>query len=334
VSRQPAGGDPAVATLAAGVLAGERRALARAITLIESSRSGHELQARALLEALLPHTGRSLRLGVSGAPGVGKSTLLEALGMHVASPSRRLAVLAVDPSSAVSGGSILGDKTRMERLARHPHAYIRPSPSGGTMGGVAGKTREVILLCEAAGYGVIMVETVGVGQSEVAVAGMVDMFVLLQLPHAGDDLQALKKGIIELADMVVINKADLDARAAELAAAQVRNVIALLAPASPHWTPPVLAASALTGTGVPELWSQVERFHRAMTASGELQARRRRQAVDWMWSLIDTELRARFRRHPAVRESLDRLTEAVSRGEVEASVAARQLFAAAREDKG
>ena len=332
MSRQPAGSDPAVATLAAGVLAGERRALARAITLIESSHPGHGLQARALLEALLPHSGRSLRLGVSGAPGVGKSTLLEALGTYVASPGRRLAVLAVDPSSAVSGGSILGDKTRMERLARHPHAYIRPSPSGGTVGGVAGKTREVMLLCEAAGYGVVMVETVGVGQSEVAVAGMVDMFVLLQLPHAGDDLQALKKGIIELADLVVVNKSDLDAGAAELAASQVRNVIALLAPASPHWTPPVLTASALTGAGVPELWSHVERFQQAMAASGELQARRRRQAVDWMWSLIDGELRARFRRHPAVRESLDRLTHEVSRGTLEASAAAQQLLAAARED--
>jgi GTPase len=331
VSRLPAGSDPAVETLAAGVLAGERRTLARAITLIESSRREHQFQAGALLEALLPHTGRSLRLGVSGAPGVGKSTLLEALGLHVAGRGRRLAVLAVDPSSAVSGGSILGDKTRMERLAQHPDAFIRPSPSGGTVGGVAGKTREAILLCEAAGFGVIMVETVGVGQSEVAVAGMVDMFVLLQLPHAGDDLQALKKGIIELADMVVVNKADLDTRAAELAAAQVRNIIALLAPASPHWAPPVLAVSALTGAGVPELWNHVERFHEAMTASGELQARRRRQAVDWMWSLIDTELRMRFRHHPAVQESLDRLIDAVSRGTVEPAAAAHQLLAAARE---
>ena len=332
MSRLPAGSDPAVETLAAGVLAGERRTLARAITLIESSRREHQLQAGALLEALLPHTGRSLRLGVSGAPGVGKSTLLEALGLHVAGRRRRLAVLAVDPSSVVSGGSILGDKTRMERLAQHPDAFIRPSPSGGTVGGVAGKTREAILLCEAAGFGVIMVETVGVGQSEVAVAGMVDMFVLLQLPHAGDDLQALKKGIIELADMVVVNKADLDMRAAELAADQVRNIIAMLAPASPRWSPPVLTVSALTGAGVPELWSQVERFHEAMTASGELQARRRRQAVDWMWSLIDTELRARFRHHPAVRESLDRLTEAVSRGTVEPAAAAHQLLAGAREN--
>lgn len=332
MSRLPAGSDSAVEMLAAGVLAGERRTLARAITLVESSRREHQLRARGLLEALLAHTGRSLRLGVSGAPGVGKSTLLETLGLHVAGQGRRLAVLAVDPSSAVSGGSILGDKTRMERLAQHPDAFIRPSPSGGTVGGVAGKTREAILLCEAAGYGVIMVETVGVGQSEVAVAGMVDMFVLLQLPHAGDDLQALKKGIIELADMVVVNKADLDARAAELAAAQVRNIVALLAPASPHWTPPVLAVSALTGAGVPELWNHVERYHETMTATGEFQARRRRQAVDWMWSLIDTELRARFRRHSAVRENLDRLTEAVTRGTVEPAAAARELLAAAREN--
>ena len=326
------GDDPTAAALAAGVLAGERRALARAITLIESSRREHQLQARSLLEALLPHAGRSLRLGVSGAPGVGKSTLLETLGLHIAGEGRRVAVLAVDPSSAVSGGSILGDKTRMERLARQPNAFIRPSPSGGTLGGVAEKTREAILLCEAAGYGVIIVETVGVGQSEVAVAGMVDMFILLQLPHAGDELQALKKGIIELADAVVINKADLDARTAELARAQVQNILTLLAPASPDWAPPVLAVSALTGAGVAELWKEVTRFEAAMTANGELPAKRRRQAVDWMWSLIDAELRARFRHHPAVRESLDRLTAAVCQGTVTPSAAARELLAAARED--
>jgi len=332
VSRFPPGVDPAAEALAAGVLAGERRALARAITLVESSRREHQLRGQSLLEALSPHTGRSLRLGVSGAPGVGKSTLLETLGTHVAEEGRRIAVLAVDPSSAVSGGSILGDKTRMERLAQHPNAFIRPSPSGGTLGGVAGKTREAILLCEAAGYGVVIVETVGVGQSEVAVAGMVDMFVLLQLPHAGDELQVLKKGIIELADLVVINKADLDARAAELACAQVQNVLTLLAPASPDWAPPVLAVSALTGAGVPELWKAVTRFEAAMTASGELQAKRRRQAVDWMWGLIDAELRARFRHHPAVCDSLDRLTAAVSRGAVAPSAAARELLAAAREN--
>ena len=332
MSRFPPGIDPAAQALAAGVLAGERRALAQAITLAESSRREHQLRAQSLLEALLPHTGRSLRLGVSGAPGVGKSTLLEALGLHVAAEGRRVAVLAVDPSSAVSGGSILGDKTRMERLSQHPNAFIRPSPAGGTLGGVAAKTREAILLCEAAGYGAIIVETVGVGQSEVAVAGMVDMFILLQLPHAGDELQALKKGIIELADLVVINKADLDARAAELARVQVENILTLLASASPDWAPPVLAVSALTGAGVPELWREVTRFEAAMTASGELQAKRRRQAVDWMWSLIDAELRARFRHHPAVRDSLDRLTAAVIRGTVTPSAAARELLAAAREN--
>jgi LAO/AO transport system kinase len=332
VSRFQPGGDPAVEALAAGVLAGERRALARAITLVESSRREHQLRALSLLDVILPHTGRSLRLGVSGAPGVGKSTLLEALGTHVAGVGRRVAVLAVDPSSAVSGGSILGDKTRMERLAQHPNAFIRPSPSRGTLGGVAEKTREAILLCEAAGYGVIIVETVGVGQSEVAVAGMVDMLVLLQLPHAGDELQALKKGIIELADLVVINKADLDARAAELARAQAQNVLTLLAPASPDWTPPVLAVSALSGAGVPELWAEVARFEAALTTNGELQAKRRRQAGDGMGGLIDAELRARFRHHPAVRDSLDRLTAVVSRGAMTPSAAARQLLAAAREN--
>jgi LAO/AO transport system kinase len=331
VSRFPPGIDPAAQALAAGVLAGERRALARAITLVESSRREHQLRARSLIDALLPHTGRSLRLGVSGAPGVGKSTLLEALGLHVAGEGRRVAVLAVDPSSAVSGGSILGDKTRMERLSRHPNAFIRPSPAGGTLGGVAARTREAILLCEAAGYGIIIVETVGVGQSEVAVAGMVDMFVLLQLPHAGDELQALKKGIIELADLVVINKADLDARAAELARVQVENVLTLLAPASPEWRPPVLAVSALKGDGVAGLWKEITRFEAAMTANGELQAKRRRQAVDWMWSQIDAELRARFRQHPAVHDSLDRLTAAVIRGAVSPSAAAQALLAAARD---
>ena len=332
MNRLPPGRDPAAEGLAAGVVAGERRALARAITLVESSRREHQVRAQSLLEAVLPHAGRSLRLGVSGAPGVGKSTLLETLGMHLAGEGRRVAVLAVDPSSAVSGGSILADKTRMERLAQHPSAFIRPSPSGGTLGGVAQKTREAILLCEAAGYGVVIVETVGVGQSEVAVAGMVDMFVLLQLPHAGDELQALKKGIIELADMVVVNKADLDPRAAELARVQVENVLALLAASTPDWRPPALAVSALTGEGIPRLWQEVTRFQAAMTANGEWQARRRRQAVDWMWGLIDAELRARFRHHPAVRESLDRLTAAVTRGTVTPAAAARELLAAARDN--
>ena len=332
MSRLPPGRDPAAEALAAGVVAGERRALARAITLVESSRREHQVRAQSLLEAVLPHAGRSLRLGVSGAPGVGKSTLLETLGMHLAGEGRRVAVLAVDPSSAVSGGSILADKTRMERLAQHPSAFIRPSPSGGTLGGVAQKTREAILLCEAAGYGVVIVETVGVGQSEVAVAGMVDMFVLLQLPHAGDELQALKKGIIELADMVLVNKADLDPRAAELARVQVENVLALLAASTPDWRPPALAVSALTGEGIPRLWQEVTRFEAVMSANGELQARRRRQAVDWMWGLIDAELRARFRHHPAVRESLDRLTAAVTRGTVTPAAAARELLAAARDN--
>ena len=323
--------EPGDQGLAAGVLAGERRSLAKAITLVESSRREHQLRAQRLLEAILPHAGNSLRLGASGAPGVGKSTFVEALGLHLAGQGHRLAVLAVDPSSAVTGGSILGDKTRMERLSQHPNAFIRPSPSGGTLGGVAEKTREAMLLCEAAGYGMIVVETVGVGQSEVAVAGMVDMFVLLQLPNAGDELQALKKGIIELADMVVINKADLDARSAELARAQVQNVLTLLAPASPHWAPPVLAISALTGAGVAELWTEIGRFRTTMTASGELQAKRRRQAVDWMWSLIDSGLRSRFRHHPAVRERLDQLTGAVSHGAMTPSAAARMLLALAQE---
>jgi LAO/AO transport system kinase len=321
-----------LSTLADGVLAGDRRALAKAITLVESTLPEDRRDAQALLEALLPRVGESLRLGISGAPGVGKSTFIEALGLHLTEQGRRVAVLAVDPSSSLSGGSILGDKTRMERLSVAPNAFIRPSPTSGSLGGVAARTREAIFVCEAAGYDVILVETVGVGQSETAVAEMVDAFVLLQLPHAGDDLQAIKKGIVELADIVVINKADLDPPAAASARRQWENALGMLHPASPGWRTPVLEASAARSTGIDAFWRQVESYRHAMTQTGEWADKRRRQAVDWMWSLIESGLHERFRAHPAVRAQLGRLTEDVAHGRATPSAAAASLLALAQQN--
>jgi LAO/AO transport system kinase len=318
--------DPADRELAEGVLAGGRRALAKAITLVESVRPEHRERAGLLLDALLPHTGDALRLGITGVPGVGKSTFIEALGLHLIGLGKRVAVLAVDPSSSVSGGSILGDKTRMEHLSQRSEAFIRPSPSSGSLGGVAEKTREAMLLCEAAGFDVIIVETVGVGQSETTVAGMTDAFVLLQLPNAGDDLQAIKKGVVELADIVAYNKADLDARAADLAIAQMRSALAMLHPASATWRPPVLRVSAASGEGVAEFWQTVGRYREAMTASGELAARRRKQALAWTWQLIDGGLRQRFRQHPAVQAELPGLLDAVQCGNTTPAVAAVRLL--------
>ena len=314
------------ALLIAGVRAGERRALAKAITLIESSRCDHQGRGQALIEALLPQTGHSLRIGISGAPGVGKSTFIEALGLHVIARGHRVAVLAVDPTSRVTGGSILGDKTRMEQLARTPEAFIRPSPAGTCLGGVAACTREVLLLCEAAGFDVILVETVGVGQSETAVARMTDLMVLLQLPIAGDDLQALKKGIVELADLIVINKADLAPEQATAAQQTLLGVLSILHPASPHWQPPVLALSARDGQGIPECWSQVERFHQQMHDTGEFTKRRRLQALDWMWHLIEERLRNDFRTHPGVEARLPDITDAVTSGRLSPTLAATRLL--------
>ena len=312
--------------LVAGVLAKGRRALAKTITLIESTRSDHQLRAQQVLTALLPHTGNAVRIGISGAPGAGKSTFIESLGLFLVEQGKHVAVLAVDPSSSVSGGSILGDKTRMELLCQQEAAFIRPSPSAGTLGGVADKTREAMLVCEAAGFDVIIVETVGVGQSETAVAGMVDMFVLLQLPNAGDDLQAIKKGIVEMADMVVFNKADIDARAAEFAKVQMRTAFTMLRSASPNWRPPVLTISALQKRGIPEFWAEVERYCTAMKGSGEFEAKRRQQAVDWMWGLIDSGLRIYFREHPAVRALLPELLHAVGEGRTTPGAAAYRLL--------
>ncbi len=303
----------------------QRRAVAKAITLLESTRSDHRARADALLNALLPATGRAFRLGISGVPGVGKSTFIEALGLHLVEGGHRVAVLAVDPSSSVSGGSILGDKTRMERLSVEPRAYIRPSPSSGTLGGVAEKTREALLVCEAAGYDVVIVETVGVGQSETAVAGMTDMFVLLQLPNAGDDLQAIKKGVMEIADLVVINKADLDEAAATRARAQITSALRYLGPHA-HAGTQVLQLSALKGQGLPAFWQTVSAFRDARQASGALAQRRQQQDQAWMWERIQAGLQQRFRQHAAVRATLPAVTAEVTAGRLAASVAARRLL--------
>jgi len=317
------------AELAAGILARQRRPLAKAITLIESTRHDHQLRAQTLLEKLLPYSGQAdkcTRVGISGIPGVGKSTLIEALGMHLVERGRRVAVLAVDPSSSISGGAILGDKTRMERLSQHDDAFIRPTPTSGSLGGVAEKTREAMLLCEAAGFEVIIVETVGVGQSETSVAAMTDVFVLMQLPNAGDDLQAIKKGIVELADLVIFNKADLDPQAAENAALQMRSALHLLRPNSPHWQPRVLKLSATLGQGIPAFWQAIEEYRKTMLDSGEFAAKRRHQALAWMWTLIESGLHARFRKHPAVRRELPALATAVEAGEMPSTIAADRLL--------
>ncbi|MGQ9527320.1 MAG: methylmalonyl Co-A mutase-associated GTPase MeaB [Chloroflexus sp.] len=312
-----------------GVRNGDRTILARAITLIESNAPAHMAQAQAVLAALLPYTGGSLRVGITGVPGVGKSTFIEALGTMLCERGHRVAVLAIDPSSSISRGSILGDKTRMERLARHPNAYIRPSPSGGSLGGVARKSRETLLLCEAAGFDIVLVETVGVGQSETAVRGMVDFFLLLMLAGAGDELQGIKKGVIELADALVITKADGDNRARAMAAqAKYRHALRYLTPATPGWKPPVRTCSALTGSGIAEIWQEIERFRAELTASGVFAARRREQARDWLYTLIDEQLRTLFFAHPAVRERLPALEQAVVEGTVPVVSAVQQLFAA------
>jgi len=318
----------------------QRRAMAKAITLLESTRADHRAQADTLLTALLPHTGQSLRLGISGVPGVGKSTFIEALGLYLIGLGHRVAVLAVDPSSSVSGGSILGDKTRMEQLSVHERAYIRPSPSSGNLGGVAEKTREAMLVCEAAGFDVVIVETVGVGQSETAVANMTDMFVLMQLPNAGDELQAIKKGVMELADLVVINKADLDARAATRAQAQMTSSLRLLGlhgnPEHAHhndqiWHPQVIQLSALHGQGVDTFWAKVLEFKALQSANGKLATRRQQQSLAWMWERIDAGLKQAFGQHPAVQDLLPRLTDEVLQGRMAASTAARNMLAAQRQ---
>ena len=317
---------PADQALVDGVIAQLLRPLAKTITLVESQREDHKLRAQRVLEALLPHTGGAMRVGISGVPGVGKSTFIEGLGLYLIEQGLRVAVLAVDPSSSVTGGSILGDKTRMELLSQNPAAFIRPSPSVCSLGGVAEKTRESMLVCEAAGFDVIIIETVGVGQSETAVAGMTDIFCLLQLPNAGDDLQAIKKGIMEIADLIVINKADIDPVAAMRAKSQIKTALHMLRPASPNWTVPVLTLSALQKQGIADFWSAVMDYRRTLTDSGELAAKRRHQAMAWMWELIDSALRSRFRNHPQVKQELPALARAVEEGSTTPSIAALRLL--------
>jgi LAO/AO transport system kinase len=324
-----------------GVCSLQRRAIAKAITLLESTRSDHRVQADELLTALLPHTGKSFRLGISGVPGVGKSTFIEALGLHLITQGHRVAVLTIDPSSSVSGGSILGDKTRMEMLSVHEKAFIRPSPSSGTLGGVASSTREAMLVCEAAGYDIVIVETVGVGQSEIAVAGMTDLFVLMQLPNAGDDLQAIKKGVMELADLVVINKADIDPDAATRAQAQIVSSMRIFEMhghayehdehdehAKSDALQRVMLLSALNGTGVTAFWETVSAFKKQREANGQQMQRRQQQAVSWMWERIEAGLKMQFRQHPQVSSQLALLTQQVLRGDIAASTAARKLLIA------
>jgi LAO/AO transport system kinase len=313
----------------------QRRALAKIITLLESTRLDHRKRADEVLNTLLPKTGNSFRLGISGVPGVGKSTLIEALGLYLIEKGHRVAVLAIDPSSSLSGGSILGDKTRMERLSVLEDAFIRPSPSSGTLGGVAEKTREAMLVAEAAGFDVIIVETVGVGQSEIAVAGMTDMFLLMQLPNAGDDLQAIKKGVMEIADLIAINKVDIDPDAAMRAQLFITSSLRLLgfqgnpdhaSHQEEFWHPTVITLSALEGKGVPELWDKVTHFEKLQKANGKFESRRKQQAGAWMWDRIDAGLKNAFRNNAQVQELLPILIAQVNQGTMAASVAARRLL--------
>jgi LAO/AO transport system kinase len=312
--------------LARELRAGSRAALARAITLIESRRSDHQAAARELVQALLPDTGTAIRVGITGSPGVGKSTTIDALGMSLIEQGHKVAVLAVDPSSARTGGSILGDKTRMARLAAADAAFIRPSPASGTLGGVAAKTREAMLLCEAADFDVVLVETVGIGQSETAVCDMTDFFLALMLPGAGDELQGIKKGLVELADMIAVNKADGDnVKRANLAAAEYRGALHILTPRSEHWQPPVLTYSALTGAGIAELWQKIQDHRTAMDASGEFAARRRQQQVKWMWNMLEQRLMARLRADPSIRAKVKQIEASVADGRVTPALAAEQI---------
>jgi LAO/AO transport system kinase len=327
--RQPAASD--IAGLMRGIRAGQRAVIARAITLIESRRIDHQKAARALVQDLLPFTGKAVRVGITGAPGVGKSSTIDALGTLLTGRGHKIAVLAVDPSSARSGGSILADKTRMARLAGDANAFIRPSPSSGTLGGVAAKTRESMLILEAAGHDCVLVETMGTGQSETVVADMTDFFLVLMLPGAGDELQGLKKGVVELADMIAINKADGDnLDRAMAAAAEYRAALHILTPRSALWSPPVLAYSALTGNGLPELWETIIDHRQRMTNSGELAARRREQQVKWMWAMLEDRMFSHLRSDPALKTKLPKLEAAVADGRMSAALAVEEIAAALR----
>ncbi|WP_267242191.1 methylmalonyl Co-A mutase-associated GTPase MeaB [Streptomyces sp. PR69] len=310
-----------------GVREGSRAYVARAVTLVESTRADHRALAQQLLTELLPYAGTARRVGVSGVPGVGKSTFIDALGTMLTGLGHRVAVLAVDPSSSRTGGSILGDKTRMERLSADPAAFVRPSPTSGTLGGVAKATRESIVVMEAAGYDVVLVETVGVGQSETAVAGMVDTFLLLTLARTGDQLQGIKKGVLELADVIAVNKADgpheRDARAA---ARELAGALRLMHPADAAWTPPVLSCSARESAGLDVLWERVEQHRALLDSTGRLAAKRREQQVEWVWSMVHDELLGRLRAHPGVRDLAPALEQRVRAGELTATLAAEQIL--------
>lgn len=317
---------PDVAHLAQAIRAGDRTMLSRAITLVESKRADHRRAAATLTQELLPATGKAVRVGITGAPGVGKSTLIDALGSLLTGGDRKVAVLAVDPSSRRTGGSILADKTRMAQLASDANAFIRPSPASGTLGGVAAKTRETMLLCEAAGYDVVLVETVGVGQSELAVADMTDFFLVLVLPGAGDELQALKKGVVELADMIAVNKADGDSAArAKAAAAEYEAALRILVHPSPNWSPPVVTCSALKGIGIAALWSKILAHREKLTRSGELAARRGEQQVKWMWAMLEERLFAPLRSDRTLKAALPRIEADVAAGRLAAAEAAERL---------
>jgi GTPase len=306
--------------------AGDRATLARAITLIESRRADHQQQAHHLVQELLPETGKAVRVGITGSPGVGKSTTIDALGTSLTEKGHKVAVLAVDPSSTRTGGSILGDKTRMARLANDPHAFIRPSPAAGTLGGVAAKTRETMLICEAAGFDVILVETVGIGQSETAVSDMTDFFLVLMLPGAGDELQGIKKGVVELADMIAVNKADGDnIKRAKAAAGEYRAALHILTPRSPAWTPPVVTYSALTGDGIAALWQQALDHRAQLSASGEFAARRREQQVKWMWAMLEDRFHLRLKTDAKLRTRLPALEKSVADGTLSPTLAVDEI---------
>ncbi|MCU0448711.1 MAG: methylmalonyl Co-A mutase-associated GTPase MeaB [Bernardetiaceae bacterium] len=313
----------------AGILARDRYVLSRAITLVESQLPFDQALAAQVIDAVLPHTGGSIRLGITGVPGVGKSTFIEAFGHLVVNQGHRLAVLAVDPTSQVSGGSILGDKTRMETLSHRPEVYIRPSPAGSSLGGVSRKTREALLLCEAAGFDVVVVETVGVGQSETAVSQMTDFFLLLMLAGAGDELQGIKKGIMEMADAVAINKADGENQAkAKTARVEYQNALHLFPPAPTGWQPPVLTCSATTGLGLPQIWETVQQHRQQLTANGWLARKRQTQNLAWMHDLIRQRLEEQFYQHPAVQQLLPGHRQAVAQGQMHAASAAQALLRA------
>jgi len=318
---------PDIEALHAGILKGERAALGQAITLVESRRPDHQLLARELLQGLLPQTGKARRIGITGVPGVGKSTLIETFGGNLTAAGHKVAVLAVDPSSPRSGGSILGDKTRMAELAANENAFIRPSPTMGTLGGVAAKTREAMLLCEAAGFDIVMVETVGAGQSETAVADMCDIFVVLMLPGAGDELQGIKKGVLELADIICVNKADGEnVKPAHIAAAEYIAALNILTARSASWQPPVLCVSGQANTGLENLWAEVERHHDIIAKNGEMEERRRQQQVKWMWSMLEERLLQQFRTNDQVMAGAQEIEAQVRAGSLLPALAAEKLY--------